>query len=55
MAHLARYGNVAPSEFEQMLEDDAVALAKQVGRLHKGDQELLIELAKGVMKSSAGR
>jgi hypothetical protein len=55
MANLARYANVQPSEFEQMLESDAVALSKQVDALRKGDQDFQVELTKWIVRSSGMR
>ncbi len=52
MAVLARYGNVQPSEYDDMDHRDACSLAVEVYRLHDNDQELTVELAKAQIKAS---
>lgn len=52
MAFLARYGNIPP---EPGLEEDVlVAVAKEVGRFKRADDEVLVTLATTVARAAAG-
>ena len=59
MARAARYGNIPPSDYEEMDYEEGAELSRLVTEMHIADvkmiAELHTELTKATIKSLAGR